>query len=700
MGNSLVLRSADGRTQLAVSVGTIDATLELVRMGGQRRSLRFDLSRLLPVSTTRPWAFRPQSFLSVSATERDGTLSLLGRNTRFETSVRLRFDGPVLSLDLHWACIAPDPVENAAVAVCLDLTADSANARVTMPHILYNDNPSADPDRVVPHFGTQPEACLVCEETRFPIPGVNVEWLDGNAPICVSLLTIPGGDSDAWSLGCVRTDAGLQLLCASGVLALNNQKDTTYGAQCRPMPLTAGYRRLANGDVLVKRIALELAEPAAIGQGFRNLVTLGYEALQPHTTPCLPLERVIELKTHALWNRWHEDAHGCGFICVLPGSIYKSPPYYLFGWTGQSLKLAWCGAKMGFSENRPDWVDRGRRVVDFYVTGSRAPAEGLRYNYYYVERQAWQGEHDGSISSRAFGETLNDLGKLVELFRANGAEAPESWTAALRAAAAFLLKRSAQLPTGILPVFWRPDGTPASDFSAAAGVPCILGILAVARVCHDERCLDGAKALMEAYWRMSGDTFERPFARSTLDARCEDKEAGIYFFLAARELWELTGEPRYRAWAELAADWILTYVYFWDTGFRPGTICSEQGFVTTGWPGVSVQNHHLDVFFPAYELCDFGRKTGNAMYQRLGRMIFDAWSHGICRTPGDWEHAVPGEQGEQFFQTNYFQGPFDPSFWRGGYNRWNPSWIVGLVLEAALRFMDEDQRGAGPPGPQ
>ena len=214
----------------------------------------------------------------------------------------------------------------------------------------------------------------------------------------------------------------------------------------------------------------------------------------------------------------------------------------------------------------------------------------------------------------------------------------------------------------------------------------MLGMLAAYSATEDRRCLDGAVSMLARYWEMWGDRFDRPFARATLDAKCEDGEAGIYFFLAAYELYGITGETRFKQWAEVAADWILTFVYFWHTGFRPGTICAEKEFVTTGWPGVSVQNHHLDVFFPAFELYDFGRREGNARYEQFGRMVFDAWSHGICRTPGDWEHNIPGEQGEQFFQTNYYQGPFGPEAWRGGYNRWNPSWIVTLVLEAALSF--------------
>ena len=63
-----------------------------------------------------------------------------------------------------------------------------------------------------------------------------------------------------------------------------------------------------------------------------------------------------------------------------------------------------------------------------------------------------------------------------------------------------------------------------------------------------------------------------------------------------------------------------------------------------------------------------------------------AWSHGIARFPGDWNYALPGEQGEQFFHTNYYQGMFDEQAWQGGINTWNPVWITALVLYAALHF--------------
>ena len=68
-----------------------------------------------------------------------------------------------------------------------------------------------------------------------------------------------------------------------------------------------------------------------------------------------------------------------------------------------------------------------------------------------------------------------------------------------------------------------------------------------------------------------------------------------------------------------------------------------------------------------------------------------AWSHGIVRYPGDWNLVTPGEQSEQFFQTNYMQGPFEQTIWRGGTNVWNPVWIVALVLSAALSFKYHNQ---------
>lgn len=307
---------------------------------------------------------------------------------------------------------------------------------------------------------------------------------------------------------------------------------------------------------------------------------------------------------------------------------------------------------------------------------------------YLVEEKKWVNDIGvgDNFPARAYGEAIMNLCEVVELFKHNGLVIPDFWLQKLREAVDFMTLPSSLNKEGVFPTTWLASGKADDAITSAAGVPCVIALVKASVILEDEGLLEAAKRILGRYWKICGDEFNTPFARATLDAQCEDKEAGMYFFLAAYEMYRITGDARYRQWTEVAADWIITFVYHWHTGFRKGSICERNDFITTGWSGVSVQNHHLDVFFPAYELHDFGCKTGNERYRNLGKLTFNAWSHGIARYPGDWEHKIPGEQGEQFFQTNFYQGPFDENAWRGGYNPWNPGWIVAIVLKAALKF--------------
>jgi len=206
----------------------------------------------------------------------------------------------------------------------------------------------------------------------------------------------------------------------------------------------------------------------------------------------------------------------------------------------------------------------------------------------------------------------------------------------------------------------------------------------------DKTYLGFAEKIFDVYCDLHIKTFDRPFARATMDARCEDKEAGLYFFVAAAELYKATNDPKYIGIADISAEWMLTFVYFWETGFLPGNICDRKGFKTTGWPGVSVQNHHLDVFFPTYELYEYGMTAGKPFYKEMAINVRNALTHGVCTYPGEWGFSVVGEQGEQYCQTNYPTFMHKDSDWdkirRGGMHCWNPSWIIAQVLQSSLRF--------------
>jgi hypothetical protein len=166
----------------------------------------------------------------------------------------------------------------------------------------------------------------------------------------------------------------------------------------------------------------------------------------------------------------------------------------------------------------------------------------------------------------------------------------------------------------------------------------------------------------------------------------------------------------------VAADWLLTWVYFHEVPFRAGSICAVNGFRATGWPTVSVEHQHLDVFFPAWELYKFGKEINNSLYRHMGRTVFTAWSHGISRGGGDWLFHSPGRQPEQFFQTRWYFTATENGKWEnyhpllryqlyrhgynadnlvkrhlnGGCNPWDVSWIIALVLDAALGFEEEE----------
>ena len=221
-----------------------------------------------------------------------------------------------------------------------------------------------------------------------------------------------------------------------------------------------------------------------------------------------------------------------------------------------------------------------------------------------------------------------------------------------------------------------------------------------------------AEEMLDIFYKTGADDFKTPFSHATLDAECEDKEAATPFFVASAAAYKLTGKEKFRRYAEIAADWILTWVYFHDVPLREDSICCKNGFRTTGWPTVSVEHHHLDVFFPARELYEFGKAVNNTLYQEMGKIIFAAWSHGISKGQTHWFFSNRGRQAEQFFQTEWFFVKDGKAHWdiytpalryqmkrfgyteenlpvkqrRGGCNPWDVSWIIAIVLDAALGF--------------
>ncbi|GAA1550826.1 hypothetical protein GCM10009789_00730 [Kribbella sancticallisti] len=683
----MTVLEADGRTvELARTQAGV--VLRLGLAGAGPAYVDRPLADLLTCSAGRPWQPLPVDPEAWWMSRRRDQLRAGCRAGPLAVEVTLSFDSEArLAVELRWRNGGHRRVGDLAVGLLLDL-GRLKDSQITVPGLIYNDNPSADPAIAVPRVGPAPGGGFVAEEDRLPIPGVNLEWRTGRERRWLSVFSrpVPRCTADGvvryGSLGVIRRE-GPVIAALSGVLMFDGKQDVRYVSKAETESTDDGYLTLLPAECFDQHLVLEWGPQEHRGHAFRHLVRTGRALFDEPSKRPLETGEIIARKTRAMDSRWLRDGTVAGYtkFSEVEGNGPVKARHFLYGWTGQALKLAWCDAKLGFGNFEPHRLERCRAAVEFYLAGSSTRTRGLRHNAYQLGGKRWNSFRRGGrpmVSSRAYGETMADLAEIIALFRAHGETVPASWTDALTEALDFF--RSALLPDGTFPIGWRLDGTPAAAVVSAAGIPCVLAALKAIPVLADPGLLSQATTWLSRYHDQHARTFDRPFARSTLDAACEDKEAGMYYFLAASELYRLTGDERYAGWAEVAADWLLTFVYVWSPELDTGSPLREAGFSAVGWPTVSVQNHHLDVFFPTAELLAFGDATGRPQYAEAARTVFGAMGQGIAGRRGEWGFEVVGEQGEAFFQTHWQR--------RGTSNTWNPSWVIALVLANALQIKD------------
>jgi hypothetical protein len=677
-------------------------TLVLALLKGTGEIAAFPLSGMLSFSRGRPWDFCYAATGRAEICMRGESIGILipGAFSGVEVRLRFYFDPEKgLVLESEWKNRGA-LISDAMAGLCFPMPW-AEGAKFTLPHCLYNDNPSADPERVVPKVGSVPGAGYIAEEHRLPIPALNIQWKAGKEWPHFSIFSEPSpvaGDFDSfWSLGLLKGETGYTAAALSGGVMFNGEKDTVYAAKGGHRDYPYPYSSLAAGASWRKKHYLSWDKDREEGMGFRSMVREGWKIYRPRTKPAMSREKLTKLKHHCLVSRWYQDGEASGYLCFGSandfGNISGRPDYFLYAWTGECLKLAWCDMVYGLRTGDPEAVERGIAAAAFFVRNSLRGSSGAPAAYYIVEEKRWgtMSHRAGgeAYSSRMTGSSAGDLLDIMELLKKEGRPVPGEWEAYIRRVMDFLTLPARLTDQGIYPLQWDGEGNPGSRKTTSAGIPCVIALAKGGSYFGKAEWLGYAEDVMERYYHLTAETMRYPFAYATMDARCEDKEAGMYFFIAAMELYRLTGKDRFLEWAGIAADWLLTFLYLWEPPLKPGSPCEKAGFRVSGWPGVSVQNHHLDVFFSPVELDEYGRARGDTMYRDCAQMVLDAWTHGICEKPGDWGFTVPGEQGEQYYQTNYSQARDSLNRlqdWRGGASNWNPSWIIAEVLSACLRL--------------
>lgn len=666
--------------------------------------LELETESLIRYSQTRPFTLEKNNWTFKSKEEKGTSLSLQYEASPVMAELIFTQEENHLGVTLSITNISDQEITDFTGSVVIPVTGKGKN-KVTIPHMIYNDNPSAVPEKIVPHIGDVVGEGIIVEEHRLPIPATNVEWMEQGVGSYVTLMMIPevptGDEREYWSMGAIKEEGGESIVALSGPLMFNGWKDVVYGGRNTPMSYLKGYRYIRSGEGITKKFALAWAQIPEEGKGFRNIVELGYTLLKPQTVRQHTLEEMAEYKKQVLDSRYYKDEDCCGYLTFGAanqfGNISGRPEYFLYGWTGQTIKLAWCDCVLGLTTEESFRYNRGYEIVDFFVKNGVSDIAGLYKGYYLIEEKDWRGvwkNPEEALASRIEGESISDLIDVMSLMREYKKEVPAHWEKAVRDACSFFMDERYQTEDGIYPMGWELDGSIENPIKNAAGMPCVLALAKAAEYFEEKKYLEYAMNKYAVYADMHMKTFKIPFARATMDAKCEDKEAGLYFFEAAAEIYRQTGDEQFKEWAEISGDWILTFVFFWETGFQKDTPCYKKGFKTTGWPGVSVQNHHLDVFFPSYEMYEFGKKSGIKKFEEMGKNVSNALTYGVCTEEGEWGFSIIGEQGEHYYHSNYFQVRYPNVMrhmhnWRGGMQVWNPSWITAQVMSSTLHFMQE-----------
>ncbi|HUS80473.1 MAG TPA: hypothetical protein VM283_04335, partial [Armatimonadota bacterium] len=544
----------------------------------------------------------------------------------------------------------------------------------------------------LPHLDLEPGRVSLYEEHRLPQPFASVESLLDGRRVLVALLTEPGPigplahlDDQWWSLGARVQEDGLSLVCASGLLADNGRCHLLYGSQRQFMPYEDAWLDLPEGEATIsKTVYLHCALPESAGYGFAETMWACWELWRPQAWQAMPATRLRELKARLLMSDFRDEPTHTGFIFLGhtdPRGEKGRPPYMQYGWTGKCLMTARALTEYGLALGDDVPVEMARKAADFFCANSAAPDGTCYVNYRYAEG-VWEGQHP-----RQVGDALDSLADLCRVRAADGLDVPRVWTDFLARCCRALAAR-----------YTAPDYVArrtADVFAAAPMAKC-------GAMVGDEHLTAAARKLLGDFYERNARDLAEPYWGATLDAGCEDKEAGAGFLHSALAVHRATGDAELVDWAVRAAEWTVSWMYFWHTGFRPGTPCDGR-IHTVGWTDISVQNMHLDVWgaFIAEDLLELAGLTGDARWRQIAVAMCKAVTQGTS-SPSDfmWDLQQEGDQPEQFFQTNYWQGPLDAAAWRGGFHWWNPPWIAtaGLIAASLLIKLDEDAPTPAPPG--
>lgn len=282
-----------------------------------------------------------------------------------------------------------------------------------------------------------------------------------------------------------------------------------------------------------------------------------------------------------------------------------------YGFTGRQLNAAFIMA----SEKGGKWLERGEKVVDFFLSHCQKE-NGWIYSLYDLEANApfySFGDPEAPrlhyVSKtnkkgnylRTMTEPMNDLLDCYRWYKSIGRE-HEHWLEAVLCYADFLVKYQNQ--DGSWYRGYCPDGEGTDSVDrpeekgekaeraqkASTAIPLVfLSELCIFLQKEEKACKQYEKSAQKA-----GDFVLKTFVSqehyqgATMDnPNAVDKEAAQYVMAGLLHLYFLTNDERYLDGAENAAFLFTTWNYIWNAPMEEGTVLYKKDFKTMGLGGIN-----------------------------------------------------------------------------------------------------------------
>lgn len=386
-----------------------------------------------------------------------------------------------------------------------------------------------------------------------------------------------------------------------------------------------------------------------------------------------------------------------------------------FGFSGDQTLLAYVQTVWGQQKGVPLYVDRAKKVLDFFVDHCQLPNgyshgifdpfkddfthwfTGILMPFQYAEDEPSVRRFVGRQIADALmpiARELRDLQgnylrtmcesvyPLLLAYERTGA-VHQSWLQAGQRFGSFLL--DTQADDGSWYRAYTPSGTgltsPAPWFGASyreqkSGTIFPIPVLALLyRITGDERYHKAAAQAADFII----DTFVTPVAYmgglndTTHIKSVKTDSVGVMFLMRSLlKAYQLTGESRHLAGAVKSAKILASWVYLWDVPMPAGTLLDHAGFKSTGWAvcDVIASGSYLDNEFLEFtgDLANVAVLARDPALLDIAELVEYGMQYAVSTPSNDHGYVAPGMQCEGVMTAYWLSAP-DVTEFSGAVNK-------------------------------